>query len=92
MIQQGEEVPEGVCSFLALEAAWLKHRIRERAYEIWAASGRSGETEQHWLAAEREILSASADFSPTVTREAEDEILKEMRRSLGELKSGEPNT
>jgi len=54
--------------FLALEAAWLKlarlretdlsDRIRERAYEIWIASGyRSGEAEQHWLAAEREILS-----------------------------------
>jgi len=55
--------------FLALKAAWLKlarlretdlsDRIRERAYEIWIASGyRSGEAEQHWLAAEREILSA----------------------------------
>jgi len=34
-------------------------RVRERAYEIWIASGyRDGEAEQHWLAAEREILSA----------------------------------
>ncbi len=86
--------------FLALEAAWLKlarlrerdllDRVRERAYEIWIASGRDGEAEQHWLAAEREILStlqatnSSADFSPTVTREAEDEILKELRQSLSE--------
>ena len=55
--------------FLRLRAAWLKlarlretdlsDRIRERAYEIWIASGyRSDEAEQHWLAAEREILSA----------------------------------
>src|SRR6266566_1378468 len=55
--------------FLALKAAWLKlarlretdlsDRIRGRAYEIWIASGyRSGDAEQHWLAAEREILSS----------------------------------
>jgi hypothetical protein len=37
----------------------LSDRIRERAYEIWIASGyRHDEAEQHWLAAEREILSA----------------------------------
>jgi DUF2934 family protein len=45
--------------FLALQVAWLKlaklrerdlsDRIRERAYEIWIASGRSGEAEQNWL-------------------------------------------
>ncbi len=36
----------------------LSERIRERAYEIWIASGyRDGEAEQHWLAAEQEILS-----------------------------------
>jgi hypothetical protein len=35
----------------------LQHRIRERAYEIWNAAGRvHGQAEQHWLAAEREIL------------------------------------
>ena len=75
--------------YLALEAAWLKlarlrerdlsDRIRERAYEIWIASGRSGEAEQHWLAAEREILSAlqstksSVDFRPAAKREAEED-------------------
>ena len=37
----------------------LSDRIRERAYEIWIASGyRDGEAEQHWVVAEREILSA----------------------------------
>jgi hypothetical protein len=36
----------------------LSERIRERAYEIWIASGyRDGEADQHWLAAEQEILS-----------------------------------
>jgi DUF2934 family protein len=35
----------------------LQNRIRERAYEIWDAGGRgNGYAEQHWLAAEREIL------------------------------------
>ena len=35
----------------------LEHRIRERAYEIWTARGCiQGQDDQHWLAAEREIL------------------------------------
>jgi Protein of unknown function (DUF2934) len=35
----------------------LERRIRERAYEIWNATGRPhGEAEQHWLIAEREVL------------------------------------
>src|ERR1051326_3440500 len=82
--------------FLALERAWLKlaklrerdlsDQIRERAYEIWIASGRTGEAEQHWLTAEREILSAlqspnsSAESQPTETLEAEAEILEELRQ------------
>ena len=38
----------------------LENRIRERAYEIWAAHGYvHGQADQHWLAAEREILAAS---------------------------------
>ena len=38
----------------------LKKRISERAYEIWAARGRvHGQADQHWLAAEREILVTS---------------------------------
>ena len=36
----------------------LSERIRGRAYEIWIAGGhRDGEADQHWLAAEQEILS-----------------------------------
>lgn len=43
----------------------LIHRIRERAYEIWAANGyRDGEAEQDWLRAEREILDASTATAP----------------------------
>jgi len=39
----------------------LENRIRERAYEMWTADGYvHGQAEQHWLAAEREILATSA--------------------------------
>jgi hypothetical protein len=38
----------------------LEHRIRERAYEFWNADGCvHGKADQHWIAAEREILAAS---------------------------------
>jgi len=38
----------------------LENRIRERAYEIWTAHGcMHGQAEQHWLAAEREVLATS---------------------------------
>jgi hypothetical protein len=38
----------------------LENCIRERAYEIWVAHDRvHGQADQHWLAAEREILAAS---------------------------------
>jgi hypothetical protein len=35
----------------------LNHRTRERAYEMWNVGGRmDGHADQHWLAAEREVL------------------------------------
>jgi len=38
----------------------LENRIRERAYEIWTAHGCiHDQADQHWLAAEREILVTS---------------------------------
>jgi Protein of unknown function (DUF2934) len=44
----------------------LSERIRERAYEIWIASGyRDGEADQHWLAAEQEILSSRRSAAVT---------------------------
>jgi hypothetical protein len=40
----------------------LEDRIRERAYEIWTAHGCvDGQADQHWLAAEREILARAAN-------------------------------
>jgi hypothetical protein len=39
----------------------LEDRIRERAYEIWTTHGCvDGQADQHWLAAEREILARAA--------------------------------
>jgi hypothetical protein len=36
----------------------VQERIRERAYQLWDAGGRvEGQADQHWLCAEREILS-----------------------------------
>jgi hypothetical protein len=44
------------------------HRIRERAYEIWNAAGRTdGQADQHWLVAEREVL-AEMTARPSVVQ------------------------
>jgi hypothetical protein len=49
----------------------LTHRIRERAYEIWAAGGcRDGEADQHWLMAEREILQPPVPMAVAATAAA----------------------
>jgi hypothetical protein len=38
----------------------IEQATRERAYELWLASDREhGNAENHWLTAQREILSAS---------------------------------
>ena len=43
----------------------LEHKIRERAYHLWVADGcREGESERHWLAAERELLAAFTATAP----------------------------
>ena len=57
----------------------LYDRIRERAYEIWFATGcRDGEAEQHWLTAEREILHAAKPAMPARRASA-----KKVSRPLG---------
>ena len=43
----------------------LERRIRQRAYEIWHAHGRTdGKADEHWLAAEREVLSSLTSLAP----------------------------
>jgi hypothetical protein len=38
----------------------LEQAIRERAYSLWIESGRpDGNAEEHWLAAQRDVLSAT---------------------------------
>jgi hypothetical protein len=60
----------------------LENRIRERAYEIWTADGCvHGQADQHWLAAEWEILAAS---TPTLAREP---APKKKRRSPARSKA-----
>jgi hypothetical protein len=37
----------------------LEQRVRERAYEIWNATGREdGRADEHWLSAERELFAS----------------------------------
>jgi DUF2934 family protein len=37
----------------------LEQQIRERAYDIWNATGREdGRAAEHWLSAERELLAS----------------------------------
>ncbi len=44
-----------------MQPASLEDRIRNRAYELWIASGRlDGQADQHWLTAEREVLNVTA--------------------------------
>jgi hypothetical protein len=51
-------------------------RIRRRAYEIWEAAGRTGDPEDHWFAAERE-LTISPTASPQVFRPQMRGLLRE---------------
>jgi hypothetical protein len=54
----------------------LEQRIRERAYEIWSATGREdGRADEHWLSAERELLT-SARRQPTAAKLAESPKVK----------------
>jgi hypothetical protein len=47
----------------------LQDRIRERAYQLWNAGGRVHDhAEQHWLAAERELLREMATQLPAACK------------------------
>ena len=83
----------------------LSERIRERAHEIWVASGyRDGEADQHWLAAEHEIEVVTTEPQPTETtdevvtteprpRETTDEVVTtepQPKKTTGEVVTTEP--
>jgi hypothetical protein len=60
----------------------LQERIRERAYQIWNASGRvQGQAKQHWLAAERQVLSEMAAQLNAATALAEQKKSTPARQS-----------
>jgi hypothetical protein len=47
----------------------LQNLIRERAYQLWNAGGRvDGHADQHWLAAERELLVEMAAQLPAASK------------------------
>jgi hypothetical protein len=58
----------------------LQDRIRERAYEIWNAGGRThGRAEQHWLAAEREILAQVTSENPSSNQLKTTKVMRQRR-------------
>ena len=67
----------------------LPDRIRERAYELWLATGRvEGQAEQHWIAAERQLLSEMTANIPTAeaAREKQAQRPKSSGMKAGALK------
>jgi hypothetical protein len=67
----------------------LKERIRERAYEIWNATGRThGHADEQWLAAEREVLAAESLFTkPVPPRKSGSGARSVARRGLRRLRN-----
>jgi hypothetical protein len=58
----------------------LQNRIRERAYHLWNAGGQiHGQAEQHWLAAEREILGQMTAETRVPQSIARAEIVRQRR-------------
>ena len=43
-------------------------KIRVRAYEIWERQGRTGDPEDHWFEAERELRAEEASTEPSRDR------------------------
>ena len=62
----------------------LHHHIRERAYKLWNASGcMDGQAEQHWLAAEREVLAEmSAQLPASDTSRRQRNIGSQRKRTV----------
>ena len=57
----------------------IERRIRERAYHLWRESGCSGESNWHWLAAEREVLAAFAASAPATPGPARSSVAKKAK-------------
>lgn len=62
----------------------LHHRIRVRAYEMWNAAGRTdGLADQHWLAAERELLTEMTARTSAVETDASHRRHRRVRSDNG---------
>ena len=62
----------------------LEQRIRERAYHLWVADGcRDGESDRHWLAAERDVLAELAAERDILTAFAATAPKGRSRRTAG---------
>jgi len=63
----------------------LEHRIRQRAYEIWHAHGKAdGKADEHWLAAERELLSSLKTPAPAADAGASTKPRKAVSGTTGQ--------
>jgi hypothetical protein len=60
----------------------LEQAIRERAYHIWIESGYlDGNAEAHWLAAQREVLSACVSTFARVPKAEQPASLRKSTKS-----------
>lgn len=68
----------------------LEQRIRIRAYEIWHSQGcAEGNAAEHWLAAEREVLSSAMTAQASTAMARSEAVLprKERRGRSGRRRS-----
>ena len=60
----------------------LEQSIRERAYHLWIENGcTDGNAEAHWLAAQREVLSASLGTFARALEDRQPAALKKSTKS-----------
>ena len=73
-------------------------RIRQRAYELWQQAGETGDPEDHWLQAERELTSRQQDHQQgTVDEATPDEVVvaaapEGAATTLGSFGTARPST
>ena len=54
----------------------LDDKIRKRAYELWQQAGQTGDPEDHWLQAERELAGRSENSGEaSIHRVTPDEVV-----------------
>ncbi len=67
----------------------LEHRIRQRTYGVWHAHGQTnGQADEHWLAAEREVLSSLTSHAPARDTASPSKPQKRTRSKVAKMSSG----